>query len=131
MTILQTLRRPLVIASPEKYTSSINTIYQRYQATKWIIEEARSNGDKHFISKTVKHFPNLFSGNEKANLQKTSRWWYQRQVTMDLKNGGRCGVLTATTSRGLKRAMFKSLVGGERKPSKWAAALYPVFCQDF
>lgn len=38
------------------------------------------------MPKCVRHFPEFFSGNSKANLQKSSDWWSKRASIMDLKN---------------------------------------------
>jgi len=109
----------------------VNKLSERYAATSWMVAEAAENGDKHIVSKAVKKFPSFFAGNNKANLQKASRWWSMREETMALKKTGRAGSLTAHALHGVKRAHFKALKGRGRKRSQWVSALYPVLLAEF
>lgn len=96
-----------------------------------MIAEAETNGVRHIMSKAVKQFPYLFCGNMKANLQKASRWWSQRETTIALKENGRRGLITSEAAHGIKRAHFKAMAGRGRKRTKWVAALYPDLLADF
>lgn len=109
----------------------VNKLSDRYAVTKWMKEEAGRNGERYIISKAVKKFPQFFTGNMKARLQKASRWWSQREATLSLKQEGRRGLITREAGGGVKRANFKAMHGRGRKRSKWASALYAELLSEF
>lgn len=124
----QTAPEPLSI----RRRMHVNTLSQRYQATQWMIRETDVHGNKHIASKCVKHFPHLFAGNTKANLEKASRWWKVRAQTMALKVARTRGrSLTSHTGDGIRRANFKAVRGRGRKRSAWVKALYRDLRSEF
>ena len=73
-----------------------NLISERYIATKWMIDHAKVQGEVNIKSKAVRRFPRIFTGSEKAALQKASRWWKSRHTTLALRDRDvRTGSVTA------------------------------------
>lgn len=120
------------LAIRKKRRVHVVTNSERYAATAWMIADAEEHGVRHIISRTVRQFPNLFKGNDKANLAKASLWWRKRGTTMALKVAGtRRGNFVGSTRGGLKRASFKTAKGRGRKRSAWATALYKDLRAEF
>lgn len=110
----------------------INTIADRYKATKWMLDFAAENGIRHIASKCVNQFPQMFSANMKANIQKASRWWSVRNQTMLLKKAGsHTGKFSFAPTRSRKRGNLKALAGRGRKRAEWVTALYEDLRADF
>lgn len=110
----------------------VNLLRERYKATQWMIEKAEEQGEERIISKVVKAFPQYFTGNMKANLQKASRWWRKRDETMLLQQPGhRRGLVSGVTHAGGNRANFKAVCGRGRKRAPWVHALYKDLFEEF
>lgn len=119
-------------AHVQRRTVHVNTLGQRYAVTRWMSDYTTLNGGKHIASKAVREFPLVFTGNMKAKLQKASRWWAQRDATLQLKTPGkRLSNLTMASTRRNKRCNLKALGGRGRKRAKWVCALYEALLQDF
>lgn len=57
------------------------TKYARKEVILWMTEDAAANGERNLASRAVRAFPVYFRGNEKANLQKASRWYKSKTST--------------------------------------------------
>lgn len=100
-----------------------NTLSERYRVIKWMLQEAETAGPTHIISKGVRQFPRLFSGTQKAKLQKVSNWWKSRDKIMALKRQKRrLGAFSTTCN--VRRKDFKALPGRGRRRAVWVKALY-------
>lgn len=121
-----------VVSQPSRRSVHVNTLGQRFSATTWMVAHSEANGPKHIASKCVRQFPEFFPGNAKAQLQKSSRWWQQRDRTLALKvNGIRKGNFAMSSTRRAKRFNLKATAGRGRKRSTWAQALYDQLRVDF
>jgi hypothetical protein len=97
---------------------------------KWMIDEAeRSGSDDKIISKAVKHFPLWFRGNQKANLQKASRIWKEKEFWKE----GKCRKsLSVKDKQGRSRVSFKVARRGRgRKREDWVLWLYKELHEDW
>ena len=54
------------------------SIGNRRETIRWMMNEFDANGKKELLSKTVANFPEYFRGSYKANHQKASNWWKDR-----------------------------------------------------
>lgn len=109
----------------------VNLLSDRYTVTKWMIDRAAIEGEKHIISKAVRNFPQFFPGNAKANLQKVSRWWTQRMQTIDLKTEHRHVGQMSSSARNGRLVSFKAIPGRGRKRSVWVRDLYSTLREEF
>lgn len=110
----------------------VNKLSERYNATKWMMETAASDGPKHIVSKCVKQFPSYFPGNMKANLEKASRWWKVRENTMLLKvDKKRLGSFSLSSTRKRIRLSRKAVQGRGPKRAPWVVALENDLVQEF
>ena len=110
----------------------VSTVADRYCVTKWMIDDAIRNGERHIQSRTLRTFPQHFKGSEKAQFGKVGLWWKKREATMALKlPHRRTNAFTGTMANGIRRANFKELQGRGRKKSEWVLAFYPYLLQEF
>jgi hypothetical protein len=96
----------------------------------WMVAEVkRAGSDKHIISKAVKNFPHWFRGCEKANLQKSSRIWKEKEVWTEFK--GRKSI-SVKDKQGRSRVTFKVARRGRgRKREDWVLWLHKELHEDW
>lgn len=84
-------------------------------------------GQTRLPSKAVAQFPGIVPGNQKANLQKASRWWKERAQHTAKKRKSvvkvQCGVK--------KRMRLKAASGRGRKRAPWVEWLYSEMLGEF
>lgn len=120
------------LSNPLRQHHHCNTLSQRYTATTWMIGEFTEHGKRNLISKCVRKYPQYFTGNVKANLQKASDWWAKRATTMALKNEGAISrQFSFTDTRGIQRANRKAIGGRGRRRQEWVRSLYHDLREEF
>ena len=97
----------------------------------WMLEEARTSGEKNLASRTVARFPEHFRGNKNANLTKASRWWKGRgdflnsMISKESLSLSRC-------QRGIRRKLLrKASQGRGRKRAPWVSWLHEKLIDEF
>lgn len=109
-----------------------NLLSERYVATKWMVDHATVNGQTNIKSKAVRKFPDIFTGSEKAALQKASRWWKSRQETLALCDPDvRDGAVTTHMRCGHGRSPMKALPGRGRRRAHWVLSLYLALLREY
>ena len=110
------------------------TRYARKEVILWMTEDAAANGERNLASRAVRAFPVYFRGNEKANLQKASRW-YKHQVKYldeeaeaDLTDGT---IMTHVQPFKRARAHMKCAPGRGRNRAPWVTWLYGELLDEF
>lgn len=109
-----------------------NLISERFVATKWMIDHSAIHGETNIKSKAVRRFPRIFTGSEKAALQKASRWWKSRHSTLALRDPDvRTGSVTAHMRGGAIRSPLKALPGRGRRRAKWVSSLHKALLKEY
>lgn len=108
--------------------SQVSRIDHRIKCVKWMVHDAEMNGESKVISRAVKNFPDLFRGSMKANLQKSSRWWKDRQNLLENKQSKS----TYRVQEGVTKKMHcKALAGRGRKRASWVLFLHDQLVEEF
>lgn len=119
----------------------VSTLQARKRVVTWMVEEVEKSGsDKHIPSKAVKKFPEQFRGNEKANLNKASRWFKRRETILALQEDEVIGithrVIRRRTAIGQssvprRQVLVKCSKGRGRKQSQWSVELQRLLVSEF
>ena len=106
------------------------SIGNRRETIRWMMNEFDANGKKELLSKTVANFPEYFQGSYKANHQKASNWWKDRD-----KYSNNNMLLPASVQRNqiskVTRVNLKVSAGRGRKASAWVVYVYAELMSEF
>ena len=80
--------------------------------------EFGAHGKKELLSKAVTHFPDYFRGSYKANHQKVSTWWRDRNIYLDEAAGAPASLQRCQISK-VTIVNLKALAGRGCKQSDW------------
>lgn len=110
------------------------TKYARKEVILWMTEDAATNGERNLASRAVRAFPVYFRGNEKANLQKASRWYKEQdkyldeEAEADFTDGM---IMTHVQPFKRARAHMKCAPGRGRNRAPWVTWLYGELLDEF
>ena len=99
-----------------------------------MVSEASSTSSKHLASRAVSHFPEFFRGSVKANLQRASRYWTQRNVILSshsIKKRDNGNTFQISTKTGVRIHFSKARAGRGRKRALWVQLLYQELVEEF
>ena len=88
------------------------------------------HGKKELLSKAVAHFPEYFRESFKANHQKVSTWWRDRNNYLDEAVGAPASLQRCQNSK-VTRVNLKALAGRGRKQSDWVVHVHAVLMDEF
>ncbi|KAL0228713.1 hypothetical protein GEMRC1_013333 [Eukaryota sp. GEM-RC1] len=117
---------------PKKRRSqSVITVANGIKVLKWMEQRMEQHGYSSLYAETPRHFSSLFnSNNYKANVQKISRWWKQKD-TLVSEYGNTTKVVTSRQSSIRRVIRRKAFDGRGRKQAEWVAWLHNLILEEF
>ena len=118
--------QPTLIGGKRK-RQNVSTKLQRRQVVSWMVNDQAQFGKTNLMSRTIERFDDIFTGSYKANIQKASRWWKDRERIM---KDTRCSITRTVQSRRVK-VKLKARAGRGRKRAEWIQWLFEEMIQEF
>lgn len=113
---------------PKRTRQYVATLSEIQNCVKWMKSEFEQAGRSGLMAKAVKQFPQTFNTNPKADLQRASRYWNNRD---EILSSDQVKSITRVQGGLQKRRSAKSGPGRGRKSEDWVVWLHTELTSEF
>jgi hypothetical protein len=117
--------------SRKRSLQQVVSIANRKETLRWMLMEFRARRKLKLLSKTVAQFPEYFRGSYKANHQKASTWWTDRNKYFLAGTVAAPASLQRNQISKVTRVNLKALTGRGRKQSEWVVHVHAELMDEF